>query len=188
MHWVRIYTKNYFIDFHLITKKTPKFWGFSGSRSTIQPNQNSEKIFFKKAVNFYIHIEHFMSRKTPSLYFIENRSILFITYDANMKSAVKIIGGQSILLYQAHWKLIKQNIWNIHCFLKMNEISSGNAWLLADDGHFAICLMGHLHIWWNSCRICSIFLADDKFGETDESLREDSSKLNVTDTSHPWSV
>lgn len=29
------------------------------------------------------------------------------------------------------------------------------------------------------------FLADNKFGETDESRREDSSKLNVKDTSHP---
>lgn len=140
-------------------KKKTNFETFLFSETHFIRAKNQRRFFFMKAVNFYIHIEHFISKENTVSVLIENWSILFITYNANKKSAVRIIGGQSILHYQAHSKLIKQSIWNIHCFLKMNEISSGNAWLLADNGHFAICLMGHLHIWWNSCRICSIFLS-----------------------------
>lgn len=50
-------------------------------------------------------------------------------------------------------------------------------------------------VWWVTCisdeivvEFVPFFLADNKFGETDESRREDSSKLNAKDTSHPWSV
>lgn len=58
-----------------------------------------------------------------------------------------------------------------------------NSPFVSDEGHYTIRLMGRWPIWYQSCRICSISFANDKFGETDESSREDSSKLNVTDTS-----
>lgn len=58
------WAKYYFIDFHLITRKKKRILRPSCfQKHTLSELKIREDFFFMKAVNFYIHIEHFISKE-----------------------------------------------------------------------------------------------------------------------------